>query len=70
MKCYHSAIVLYGCNSAFTLGTLEPCQTCLISFSKADISTTTGTWQVPVVIQISAFENETSRSGTVLKSLV
>ena len=45
--------------SAFTLATSEPCQTGLVSFSMADISRTTGTWQVPVVLLISAFENET-----------
>ena len=42
----------------FTLATSELCQTGLVSFSKADISRTTGTWQVPVLL-ISAFENET-----------
>ena len=31
----------------------------LVSFSKADISRTTDTCQVPVVLLISAFENET-----------
>ena len=46
-------------NSAFTLPTSEPCQTDLVSFSKADISRTTGTCQVPVVPLISAFENGT-----------
>ena len=46
-------------NSAFTLATSEPCQTGLVSFSKVDISRTTGTWQVSVVLLISAFENET-----------
>ena len=45
--------------SVFTLATSEPWQTGLVSFSKADISRTTGTWQVPVVLLISAFENET-----------
>ena len=35
------------------------CQTGLVSFSKADISRTTGTWQVPVVLLISTFENGT-----------
>ena len=45
--------------SAFTLATSEPCQTGLVSFSKADISRTTGTCQVSVVLLISAFENET-----------
>ena len=47
--------------SAFTLvlATSEPCQTGLVSFSKADISRITDTWQVPVVLLISAFENET-----------
>ena len=44
--------------SAFTLATSEPCQTGLVSFSKADISRTTDTWQVSVVLLISAFENE------------
>ena len=46
-------------NSAFTLATSEPCQTGLVPFSKADISRTTDTCQVPVVLLISAFENET-----------
>ena len=46
-------------NSAFTLATSELYQTGLVSFSKADISRTTDTWQVPVVLLISAFENET-----------
>ena len=45
--------------SAFTLATSELCQTGLVSFSKANISRTTGTWQVSVVLLISAFENET-----------
>ena len=45
--------------SVFTLATSEPCQTGLVSFSKADISRTTGTCQVPVVLLISAFENGT-----------
>ena len=54
-------------NSAFTLPTSELCQTGLVPFSKADISRTTGTWQVPVVLLISAFENQ---SGTVLKLVV
>ena len=35
------------------------CQTGLVSFSKVDISRTTDTWQVPVVLLILAFENET-----------
>ena len=43
----------------FTLATSELCQTGLFSFSKADISRTTDTWQVLVVLLISAFENET-----------
>ena len=46
-------------NSMFTLATSELCQTGLVSFSKADISRTTDTWQVPVVLLISTFENET-----------
>ena len=47
-------------NSAFTLPTSdsELCQTGLASFSKVDISRTTGTCQVPVVLLVSAFENE------------
>ena len=45
--------------SAFTLATSEPCQTGLVPFSKADISRTTGTWQVPVSLLISAFKNGT-----------
>ena len=49
-----------SCNSVFTLVTSELCQTGLVSFSKADISGTTGTWQVPVVLLISAIENETN----------
>ena len=44
-------------NSVFTLVASEPCQTGLVSFSKADISRTTGTCQVLVVLLISAFEN-------------
>ena len=45
-------------NSAFTLATSELYQTGVISFSKADISRTTGTCQVSVVLLISALENE------------
>ena len=45
--------------SGFTLATSELCQTGLVSFSKADISRTTDTWQVSVVLLISIFENET-----------
>ena len=45
--------------SAFTLPTSELCQTGLVSFSKADVSRLIGTWQVSVVLLISAFENET-----------
>ena len=45
------------CNS--NLPTSEPCQTGLVPFSKAGISRLTGTCQVPVVLLISAFENET-----------
>ena len=37
------------CYSAFTLPTSEPCQTGLVSFSKANISKTTDTYQVSVV---------------------
>ena len=65
MKCGHhyqisiNAMSLYASYSAFTLATSEPCQTGLVSFSKADISRTTGTWQVSVILLISAFENET-----------
>ena len=43
----------------FTLVTSELCQTGLVSFSKANISRITDTWQVSVVLLISAFENET-----------
>ena len=46
-------------NSAFTLPTSEPCQTGLVSFSKADISRTTDTCQVPISLLTSAFENGT-----------
>ena len=46
--------------SAFTLATSELCQTGLVSFSKVDISRTTDTCQVPVVLLISTFENETN----------
>ena len=46
-------------HSVFTLVTSELCQTGLVSFSKADISRTTDTWQVQVVLLISSFENET-----------
>ena len=42
-----------------TLATSELCQTGLVPFSKANISRTTGTWQVPVVLLISAFKNGT-----------
>ena len=45
--------------TAFTIATSEPCQTGLIPFSKADISRTTGTCQVPVSLLISAFKNGT-----------
>ena len=46
-------------NSVFTLATSELCQTGLVLFSKADISTGIGTSQVPVILLISAFENKT-----------
>ena len=45
--------------SAFTLPTSE---TGLVSFSKVDISRTTDTCQVSVVLLISAFENENKTS--------
>ena len=45
--------------TAFTLATSELCQTGLVRFSEADISRTTGTWQVPVSLLISAFKNGT-----------
>ena len=38
--------------------TSEPCQTGFVSFSKVDISRTTDTRQVSVVLLISAFESE------------
>ena len=49
----------HASKSAFTLATSELCQTGLVSFSKADISRTTDTCQVSVVLLISAFENGT-----------
>ena len=55
--------------SVFTLTTSELCQTGLVPFLMAHIRLT-GTWQVPVVLLISAFENEQNQSGTVLKLLV
>ena len=41
--------------SAFTLATLEPSQTSLISFSKFDSSRVASTWEVPVVL-LSTFK--------------
>ena len=58
-KYYFCIAFEWGTYSAFILATSEPCQTGLVSFSKADISRTTDTWQVSVVLLISAFENET-----------
>ena len=55
--------------SALTLATSEPCQTGFVPFSKADISRTTGTWQVPVSLLISGFKKELNQSGMVLKLL-
>ena len=43
-------IHVIGTNNVFTLATSEP---------KADFSRTTDTWQVSVVLLISAFENGT-----------
>ena len=57
----------YLAYTVFILATSEPCQTSLVQFSEADISITTGTWQVPVSILISAFKMELNQSGTVLK---
>ena len=42
--------------SAFTLATLEPSQTSLISFSKFNSSRVAGTWEVPVVVLLSTFK--------------
>ena len=57
-------------NSAFTLATSELCQTGFAPFLKADNSRTTGSWQVPVSLLISAFKMELNQSGMVLKLLV
>ena len=57
--CRHTQNNHLATNSAFTLATSEPCQTGFVPFSKADISRTTGTWQVSVVLLILAFENGT-----------
>ena len=44
--------------SVFTLATSELGQTGLMLLLKADTSTTTGTYQVPVTLLISSFENK------------
>ena len=56
---YVQCNTVHAIYSAFTLPTSEPCQTGLVSFSKVDISRTTGTCQVSVVLLLSAFGNET-----------
>ena len=59
---------MHAC-SVFILATSEPSQTGLVPFLMAHIRLS-GTWQVPVVLQISAFENEQNQSGTILKLLM
>ena len=70
MLTYEPMTIWYLPISAFTLATSELCQTGLFPFSKAGISRTTGTWQVPVSLLILAFKMELNQSGTVLKLLV
>ena len=71
-NCRHTLVtrdVHVPSNSAFTLATLELGQTSLILFPKYN-NRATSTWEVPVVVLLSTFNNKLHQSGTVLKLLV